>query len=348
MSQSTPVRAVRRPIVATPADLVRDDPSAPERGPAILVADGAAPVDLVDWFSAHRAQVDPLLVTRGGVLFRGFDAAGLTKFEQIAHALCGELMQYTYRSTPRTKVADGIYTSTEYPADQKIPQHNENAYATTWPLRIAFGCVEPSASGGDTPTADSRRVFARIPGAIRDAFAARGVMYVRNYHQSIDLPWQDVFQTTSREEVEATCHRMNITAEWRDDGSLRTTQVCQAIARHPTTGDLVWFNQAHLFHLSTLAPPVRECLVENFGIDGVPRNALYGDGTPIDDAIVDQIRRIYEEEEVRIPWVRGDVLLLDNMLRSHGRAPFKGSRRVLVGMGGLTRGADLAPQGSRP
>jgi hypothetical protein len=81
-------------------------------------------------------------------------------------------------------------------------------------------------------------------------------------------------------------------------------------------------------------------LIENLGIENLPRNALYGDGTPIEDSVIDQIRQVYEHEEVMIPWKRGDILLVDNMLRSHGRMPFKGPRRVLVGMGGSTTWVD--------
>jgi len=35
---------------------------------------------------------------------------------------------------------------------------------------------------------------------------------------------------------------------------------------------------------------------------------------------------------VAFPWQPQDVMLLDNMLTAHGRAPFKGSRRILVAM----------------
>jgi hypothetical protein len=37
-------------------------------------------------------------------------------------------------------------------------------------------------------------------------------------------------------------------------------------------------------------------------------------------------------ETVREPWRNGDVMLIDNMAVSHGRDPYRGSRRVLVAM----------------
>jgi hypothetical protein len=35
---------------------------------------------------------------------------------------------------------------------------------------------------------------------------------------------------------------------------------------------------------------------------------------------------------VIFPWQRGDILMLDNMLASHGREPFAGPRKVIVAM----------------
>ncbi len=64
----------------------------------------------------------------------------------------------------------------------------------------------------------------------------------------------------------------------------------------------------------------------------LPRNAYYGDGTPIETSILDQIRQAYQGVAVQFPWQQRDVLMLDNMLVAHGRAPYKGARKILVAM----------------
>jgi hypothetical protein len=95
----------------------------------------------------------------------------------------------------------------------------------------------------------------------------------------------------------------------------------------------VWFNQAHLFHVSALGEDLREQLLGVVETEAeLPRNVYYGDGTPIEDSILDEIRGAYDALMLRFPWQAGDILMLDNMLMSHGRAPFKGPRRVLVAM----------------
>ena len=95
---------------------------------------------------------------------------------------------------------------------------------------------------------------------------------------------------------------------------------------------MVWFNQAHLFHISSLVPEVRESLLSLLREDEFPRNAYYGDGSPIETSVLDEIRGIYNQESIRFMWQEGDILMLDNMLTAHGRMPFSGTRKIVVGM----------------
>lgn len=279
-----------------------------------------------------EAGLESYLPIHGGILFRGFTVHSTDQFESIAKAVSQCLLDYEFGSTPRSQVSGKVYTSTEYPGHQSIPLHNEQSYTREWPMKIWFYAVQVARHGGETPIADSREVYQRIPQAIRQRFIDRNVMYVRNYGNGLDVPWEQVFQTSSRLEVEAYCQQTNIECEWKADGSLRTRQICQAVATHPQTGDSVWFNQAHLFHISNLDPHVLDALLIAVSEDDLPRNAYYGDGSSIAQEDLEQIRTAYRRVEVRFPWQQGDVLLLDNMLAAHGRAPYEGDRTVLVAM----------------
>ncbi|HEY7492546.1 MAG TPA: TauD/TfdA family dioxygenase, partial [Candidatus Tectomicrobia bacterium] len=291
---------------------------------------------LIAWVQSNREFIETSLRKHGGILFRDWRVQSIAEFEQFSKVAAGEdLLDYSYRSTPRSEVSGKVYSSTEYPADQSIPLHNEMAYARTWPRQILFHCVKAAEQGGETPIADSRKVFARIAPKIRERFMEKQVLYVRNYGGGLDLPWQNVFQTSDKSEVEEFCRHAGIAFEWKDGDRLRTCQVCQAVAQHPQTGETVWFNQAHLFHVSSLAPEVRAQLLAEFAEADLPRNTYYGDGSPIDLAVLEDIRQAYHQEAITFPWQEGDILMLDNMLTAHGRNPFVGSRQVVVTMAGL-------------
>jgi len=160
-------------------------------------------------------------------------------------------------------------------------------------------------------------------------------MYIRNYGEGVDLPWREVFQTEDRAEVEAYCREAGMEVQWRDGDRLQTRAVRQVLATHPETGDTLWFNHAHLFHMSNLQPAVREALLSEFAPDELPRNAFHADGSAIDEADVTHVRELYEEVAVRFPWQQGDLLLVDNFLASHGRESFGGQRSILVAMADL-------------
>jgi alpha-ketoglutarate-dependent taurine dioxygenase len=286
----------------------------------------------------RRPAIDAALREIGGVLFRGYTVGGADDFRSFARGFGQPLVRYDFASTPRSQVSEGVYSSTEYPAHQHIPLHNEQAYTRDWPMAIWFHCQIAATQGGETPIADSRRVYQRIDPAIRRRFEAHGLLYVRNYGNGLDVPWQRVFDTTDPNQVEAFCRAHDIAYQWTDEGELCTRQIAQATVRHPRTGELVWFNQAHLFHISALEPTVREALLEVVEPDQLPRNVVYGDGAPIEDGVLDEIRAVYRELAVVFPWQAGDVLMLDNMLVAHGRTPFAGDRKVIVAMADPYRG----------
>ncbi|WDE08126.1 TauD/TfdA family dioxygenase [Thalassomonas viridans] len=272
------------------------------------------------------------LYLSGGLLLRGFETDTEMDFTHFCQSFGYDLLSYDYASTPRSQVNKGVYTSTEYPAHQSIPLHNEQAYTTSWPLKIWFNCVTASTEGGETPIADSRRVYQELDPAIRDKFIGHGLLYVRNYGNGLDLPWQKAFSTDSKAEVENFCQSNGIDYVWKEDGELQTRQICQAVAQHPVTQDMVWFNQAHLFHVSNLDPAIRETLLSIVGEQDLPRNVYYGNGEAIADHELDHIREVLDRCQVSFLWQEGDIMMLDNMLSAHGRSPFKGERKVIVAM----------------
>jgi alpha-ketoglutarate-dependent taurine dioxygenase len=301
-------------------------------GLPILVDVETSGLNAVRWAEEYQHDIRSLVETNGVVLIRGLKVIGSTQFGKILSTLFGsELLEYVYRSTPRTGLRGNVYTATEYPASQVIPQHNENSYTRNWPNRIGFMCLLPAETGGETPIGDSRIVYGMLPKSVRDKFEEKGVMYVRNY-STLDLPWSVVFQTEDKSQVEDYCEANGLGYEWLENDSLRTVQVNPAVVAHPRTGEKVWFNQAHLFHASSLGKEIADTLLDSLGEENLPRNSYYGDGSPIEPEALEIIRAIYEQTKFKFAWRKDDLLLLDNILFTHGRESYTGARKVLTGM----------------
>lgn len=297
----------------------------------LLILESERTANLNDVLRNHPKEVEDELCARGAILFRGFKLSGEHTLADIIPALGGAPMSYIYRSTPRTTVSKGVYTATEYPANLEIPMHNENAYQRNWPMRLAFHCAQSASTGGQTPLADTARVTSKIDPTIVTAFSERGVRYVRNYRDGVDLPWSVVFQTNNKDEVERYCRSNDIECRWTNDG-LRTAQTCQGTAIHPITKEKLWFNQSQLFHVASLGSKMAADMLSLFTEAGLPRNAYFGDGAKIPDKIIKEISDAFECEKLIFEWKNDDLLIVDNMKISHGRKPYTGRRRVLVSM----------------
>jgi alpha-ketoglutarate-dependent taurine dioxygenase len=329
-------QASRRKAVSVDSSaLVKSSFPSPEDRFLLVLEPNMEGVDLVSWAASQRDALERQLLAHGGILFRGFNINSVQQFTAVTRAICDNLIDYNERAAPRSEVEKSVYTSTEFPADQHIPMHHEMSYSHNWPAKIWFYCAQPPAGGGRTPVADDRKVLQRIDPAIRQRFVEKKVMYVRNYGEGVDLPWQEVFQTADRSAVEEYCRKARMTFEWKDKNRLRTRTVRPATVTHPKTGETIWFNHAHMFHMSNLQPGVREALLAEFREDELPRNAFYGDGSPIESSVLEEIRGVYDEVALRFDWRQGDILMLDNFLSSHGREPFVGPRKILVAMGEL-------------
>lgn len=286
-----------------------------------------------EWGDKYRSELEQALARHGALLLRNFDIHAISDFNKTVQTLNPKLLDYCYRSTPRTKLGGKIYTATEYPADRVIPLHNENAYSKVWPKKLFFFSCIVADEGGETPIADSRSIYKKVDSKIRENFEKYGLTYVRNYTQGIDLSWQEVFQTEDRGEVEQYCSKHDIEYEWKGKlPELTTKQTCQATVTHPVTGDKVWFNQAHLFHFSALDKCTQSSLIKELGKKNVPRNVFYGDRQPIPDEIIKHIQDVYNVEKVKFLWKKGDMMILDNLLFAHGRETYKGERKIAVAM----------------
>ena len=304
----------------------------PEPSPGIE----GAPDGLISWHEQHRDFVELKLLECSAVLCRGFGVKTPSAFSRLVRAVSGGLLDYVDGNSPRTKLTAGIYTSSEYPSDYFISLHSELSYSHRWPSKLYFCCITAPDRGGETPLADNRAVVENLSPDIVEEFARKQVKYLRNLHggRGVGPSWQDTFETKDRAIVENFCRGASIEYEWIEDGGLALAQVRPAVAVHPKTNEQVWFNQADQFHPSTHPKNVYESIGSLYKgrEDRLPQSVCFGDDTPIDVAMLDEIRETVQRQAISFPWRQGDVLIVDNMLACHGRMPFTGARKILVAM----------------
>lgn len=284
------------------------------------------------WAASNRDFIETQLSEHGAILFRNFAIGSSPDFEKFAQAICGELYG-EYGDLPREQVGSRIYGATFYPAEQPILFHNESSHLNRWPMKILFYCAVPAQQGGETPILDCRKVYERLSPEVRERFRRKKLLYVRTFIDGLDVPWEEFFRTSDRAVVEARCREDALECEWLGERGLRIRKLRPAVAQHPKTGKMVFFNQIQLHHVSCLEPAVRDSLLSAFPEDALPRNVYYGDGSPIEDDLVGELGQLYQRTAVSFPWQSGDVLLLDNMLTAHSRNPFIGPRKILVALG---------------
>ena len=321
-----------KPAAISPNALVSSDFLYPNTRLPVVFQPAVRDLDGCAWVREHRQEILEKLAKAGAVLFRGFDIDTVAQFQAFTRSLCPTLIEYGERSSPRTKVDDGVYTSTDHPADQPILLHNEQSYTLHWPMKILFGCLQPSLTGGCTPIADSRKILRRLRPQTVEKFRSLQIMYMRNYGDGLGLHWSEVFQTRDKSEVERYCRESAIEFEWKPNDRLRTRQVRPAVRTHPETGEESWFNHMLFFHITSLPPNVRDAMLSGLSEEEFPFNTFYGDGSTIEPEVLDEVREAYANETLAFPWQKGDLLMADNMLVAHGRQPYTGPRKIMVAM----------------
>ena len=290
---------------------------------------------LSSWAAAERDWIEERLLAHGALLLRGFEITAAEEFASLCRQLGGELKPYIGGDSPRSAVAERVYTSTEFAPELEVFLHNELSYSGWWPSKIFFCCGQPARSGGETQLADSREILRRLPRDLVGRFAERGVRYLQNLRdQALDGPgksWQATFETTDRAAAEAHFRRAGMTWHWTEWG-LSTAIVRPGVLAHPKTGEPVWFNQADQWHQAAGGPKHIDAVASATDEATTPCHATFGDGTEIPTRDIETIRTAAHHCEVLFTWQRGDVLVLDNLLTAHGRKPFTGKRAVFVAM----------------
>ena len=295
--------------------------------------------EFASWIALHKYDIEANKLKYGAVVFKDLnlpaDDQSVAKFEAFAQALSKEGLFNENGEHPHINISGYVSKPVHYSPKSQLLWHSENSFNHTWPLHIWFACLQLAENGGQTTLVNNRKVYELIPKNIREKFVSKGVLYVRNYAEGAGLDWRTVFQTDSKQQVEAVCKENKIDFEWTHNDSLRTMALRPAALKHPKTGELCWFNQAQHWHIACLETNTRAAIQELYAEQDYPRACYYGDKTSIADEDMHAILDVYRNIEFAPQWEQGSMLMLDNVLCAHGRNAYTGERKLLVALGDM-------------
>lgn len=298
-----------------------------------LCEDNSVSLDqTTDWITAHSEELVKLAAEHGTVLFRGFPVVTDQDFDRFIAAF--NLPNFTYQDSlsnaVRTNRTERVFTANEAPADVNIRLHHEMAQTPIYPSKLFFFCEKAAEQGGATPLCRSDVLFARMqnemPDFTRDC-EQKGLLYSHTMPAEDDAAsgmgrsWKSTWKTDDRAAAEARMNKLGYTWEWQDDSCLKVTTPRLPATRSLDNGGTSFFNQLiAAFHGWKDAR------------NDPTKSITFGDGSPLDPAIMDRVAAMAEDITFDVPWQSGDVALVDNYVTMHGRRTFTGTRKVLASL----------------
>ncbi len=299
----------------------------------------------VAWFAQNKSVFDRLAVAHGALLFRDFPVRGTEAFGRAIDHYPTNDLNYVGGASQRSGIAGRVMETTNAPKHWPFQMHQEMAYLPRYPRMIAFYCNVAPPAGGETLVADFRLLEHRLPRRFWDEVKTRGVRYARNFRAPGEIDpvrakmhntWTAAFQTEDAASAEAACRGVGLEPRWESDGSLTALFTAPGFTHHSLTGQTVWFN-----HIASQTQNLRNKGAEqwalynlHYGAGDKPRPyfTTYGDGGEVDPEDVEDLQLTIEAITQSLRWEQGDILLIDNVLTAHGRAPFDGVRDIQVAL----------------
>jgi len=299
-----------------------------------LALEAVGTYSIEDWGRLCKEEADTSLLAYGAILFRGLPLESADDFQLFFSSTGYRPMNYIGGSAHRKNVMSQVYSASDEPPECCIDLHNEMSYSRVYNKRFFFFCLLPPEKGGVSVICKNADLFAQLDQKYIEKIVRKKIRYIRHCPDGATsdyLSWQKVFHVSTKKEAEEEMTRLGVEWEWQKNNDLTYWYLLDAMQPHFITGEEIWFNQAHAMHASFFkAHP--SFYQKNIPDNQYPFHSTYGDGEEFEPDFLRQIRDAGWRSAVGIPWAKGDVLLLDNMLVQHARLDFEGQRKILVAL----------------
>jgi alpha-ketoglutarate-dependent taurine dioxygenase len=320
-----------------------------------------SPSAIVDWISENQREWRRDLEVYGAILLRGFPLQNATDFQSVLYATKEKLGSFYLGTSPRDKVVEHVFTASELPPHYPIMQHAEMSFLDNPPKLLFFFAEKVSSFGGETPLTDLRVIYKNMNPETIQKIQKYGINYRRRYDGPSNKSrfslwktkrWDEMFGTTDLQKINEIAKKNRFTLDWQGGESLLITNDQKGFRKHDLTGVTAWHNHIQTFHVDSAVHEVwnifkKQKTFRSLGVAvllsiltlikklngpaAYDVHVTYGNGDEFESKEIKELCQLFWSNLVAYPWQKGDLLLIDNFAVSHGRLPFKGERRILVG-----------------
>ena len=292
---------------------------APGQPHAVLTATTEASPLAVD-----PATVEALFRQHGALLLRGF-ATDVPAFGAFTAQFCSGSV---FNESPDRDLLDAAANiQTVNRGHDPFPPHPELSREPWKPDVAFFACLNPPRAKGATTIVDGCEIVRKLPAEVRAAFEGRRLRYVMpgppemlDYWLGTPTP-----NAAQRESPPPGCPY----SFPRIGGHIRRSFSRPAL-HTPLFTDALAFGNFLLFARYYLGRP------------GFP---VFDDGSPVQDAVLDEVMGVAEVLSVPVRWQAGDLLMLDNSRFMHGReAVVADDDRLIASFFGYLKFAPVNPE----
>ncbi|XP_076914714.1 clavaminate synthase-like protein At3g21360 [Bidens hawaiensis] len=284
---------------------------------------------------AEKPWLESVLKKSSAILFRDFPVSSPSDFNTVVEAFGYPEAPYVGGRATRVNVVGRVYTANESPMDKRIPFHHEMSFIPNFPTKVFFFCDEEPGEGGETPIVLSNVIYEKMKEkhpefvAKLEEHGTKTTIIADDEDDPLAVAsrgWKSTYMTDDKKIAQERAAKLGTKLEWMGNIVKMKTGPVPAIRFDEERRVRTWFN--------SLTGP--SCIQLINGDDKTSDKGTciqLGNDELVPNDAMEDCMRFLEEECVAIPWKKGDVMFVNNLMVLHGRRLLlKPPRRILASL----------------